>query len=835
MSCTCGGDCGCGCATPCAAPPTTLTIDNPSGLPQLAYRVGDFTTFRRALLAHLPGEVELAPWRPVAGTDLGLQVLDWWAYIADVLTFYNERIANEDYLGTAQLQTSVQHLVALLGYRPRPGIGATATLAVEASKPAPVVIPAGLAIGSNATPQVPAQTFETSTATTFDPPTTVPTAVPDDLTTPPASDAPPDGSPAGFADAPGHDQLIARGGALVQGTPSVAVGDQLMLMSKDWASADDPAVMVTVTGTGPEKDPYGRKNTRVLLAGADALASASATDFTLVRATRTAHLATLPSNATVISATQIVLDSPARYLAAGQALLVAMPGATPAIVRLDSYSEEMWYLNAAPDTPTTPPANNPMPSLVAALSVSASAGANLAGFQSGAASVTVSSGWVSVGMLLATPAATLAGVPSVLTLAAPPLAPAGIARAALLEDADGIGAAISATPQAGSTRLSVTAADDGAPLENLLLKTPVRVLWDLITVSRGATVSGETLGTGDATLAGQDFALAKTPVTYLADEPGRSGDGYSSTISIAVDGRYWSEVPSLYGYAADAAIFETYEDDDGKTHVRFGGDGAGRRLPSGAQVVASYRTGSGAAVPAPGSLTQILTAVPNLNSVYNPVPPVGGADPQPANATRTLAPRSVLTFGRAISGGDYTAVAAAAPGVSRAAAAWEWDAAEQRPMVRVYVGDDAGALDSAKNALAKQADPNRPFAVVAAVACPAVLTLSLRIDATFVADDVRTAVSDALIGVADPDSGLSAAGLFAPGVLDLGETLYRSRIEEVVCAVPGILAAHALHMSWVRNGVFYDSDGPRFDPGDGGFFTLPAGDLSLGEEVADGD
>jgi hypothetical protein len=795
----------------------------------LAYRVGDFETFRRALLAHLPGEVELMPWRPVAGTDLGLQVLDWLAYVADILTFYNERIANEDYLGTAQLQTSVQHLVGLLGYRPRPAIGATATLAVEASKAAPLMVPAGLAIGSKATPRVPAQTFETNTATTFDPPTTVLAAVPDDLTTPPASHAPPDGSPAGLADAPGHDQLIARGGVLVQGAPSVTVGDELLLMSKEWAAADDPAVLVTVTGTAPEKDPYGRKNTRVLLSGADSLASASAADYTLVRATRTAHLATLPSGATVISAAQLVLDSPARYLAAGQALLVAMPGATSAIVHLDSYSEEVWYLNGTTDPPTTPPDTNPMSSLVAVLSVTAAAGANLAGFQSGRASVTVSSGWVAVGTLLATPAATLPGVPSVLTLATAPLAPAGIACAALLEDADGIGAAINATPQAGTTRLSLTAADD-LP-ENPLFKTPVRVLWDLITVSRGATVRGETLGTGDATLAGQDFALAKTPVTYLADEPGLSGDGYSSTIAITVDGRYWSEVPSLYGHTAHETIFETYEDDDGKTHVRFGGNGAGRRLPSGAQVVATYRTGSGAAVPAPGSLTQILTAVPNLKSVHNPVAPVGGADPEPANAMRNLAPRSVLTFGRAISGDDYAVVAAAAPGVSRAAAVWEWDAAEQRPMVRVYVGDDSGALDSAKKALAGQTDPNHPYAVVAAVACPVVLTVSLRIDVTFVADDVRTAVSDTLIGGADSGPGSPASALFAPGVLDLGETLYRSRIEEVICAVPGILAAHTLQMSWVRNGQSYISSGPRFDPGGGGFFTLAAENLSLGEEV----
>ena len=105
-------------------------------------------------------------------------MLDWWAYIADVLTFYNERIANEDYLGTAQLDASVAHLVSLLGYRPRPGIGAVGTLAVIASGPGPLVVPTGLAVASKATPELESQTFETTDKTTFSQPTSVARSVP---------------------------------------------------------------------------------------------------------------------------------------------------------------------------------------------------------------------------------------------------------------------------------------------------------------------------------------------------------------------------------------------------------------------------------------------------------------------------------------------------------------------------------------------------------------------------------------------------------------------------------------------------------------------------------
>ena len=108
---------------PCGTLVHPAVIFNPPGLSVIRYRVGDFLTFREALLRRLDGEQALRAWRPGATGDLAVQMLEWWAYIADVLTFYNERIANQDYLRTADLPESLQRLIRILGYRPRPGIG----------------------------------------------------------------------------------------------------------------------------------------------------------------------------------------------------------------------------------------------------------------------------------------------------------------------------------------------------------------------------------------------------------------------------------------------------------------------------------------------------------------------------------------------------------------------------------------------------------------------------------------------------------------------------------------------------------------------------------------
>src|SRR5579864_2628830 len=112
-------------AYPCDVLVQPQVIFNPPGRNTIAYRVGEYLAFRRALLQALPGEAELATWRPSAQGDLALQMMEWWAYLADILTFYNERIANQDYLRTADLPESVGRLIRVLGYRPRPGIGAT--------------------------------------------------------------------------------------------------------------------------------------------------------------------------------------------------------------------------------------------------------------------------------------------------------------------------------------------------------------------------------------------------------------------------------------------------------------------------------------------------------------------------------------------------------------------------------------------------------------------------------------------------------------------------------------------------------------------------------------
>lgn len=823
------GHCGC---EPCAGAPRTAVcrcepaagcprpLHNPAGLSTLAYRLGDFDSFRRAMLRPRPGERELARWQPGAANDLAVQVLDWWAYVAEVLDFYSEQIANSGYLRTAPLPEHVNRLVAVLGYRPRPAIGATGVLAALAGRPGPVTLPAGFAVESKTVPGIEAQTFELTAPVTFTEPTSVETPLPEDTAA--AEDGPPPGSPPGAAVPPARTQLLVRGGVLVKGKPStVAVGDRLVLLPRTWTpGAASGAAVVTVTALVPERDPHRRLNTRVVLSGTGAVAAdAKAADYRLLRHTAVHHLATMPAEAVVIGEKKLVLDGTARALRAGDPLLTETADTGPHLMRLEGYEEVVWHangkVNTTVDTPPAPPqAPTPaIPLVVARLTVD-TGGTNLeTAYGKSHTAMTVRSGWTEVGRLLDTPVTRLTGALRRVVLAALPSARPGLTRPALLEDARGAGTAVSATPQPGTGEVLLEGATDGE------LTPPLRMLWDLFPVSRGATVPGELLGTGDAALAGQDFTLTRTPVTYLAGGD-RSGEGYSSTVELTVDGMRWTEVPMFHGRGPAEQVFVTREDEQGRTHVLTGDGVNGARPRTGALLTATYRVGAGVAVPPAGTLTQILKPVDNLSAVRNPVPPAGGADADPPDRVRTEAPRSVLTFGRAVSGDDYQAVAARAPGVTRATADWSWDPLQQRAMVRVFVGDDDAAVASARAALRATCDPNLPLTVLPAVRRPVELHLTLRVDPGHVAEDVIAGVRHALLD--DP------GGLFAPGVLGLGEVLYRSRVEER-CMLPGVLAVRGLRLRWLGlptgSGLLPGSvlpvrRAPWFAPGEGAWLDL---------------
>ena len=147
---------------------TPEPITNRPGLSAISYRVGTHTTFLASLLAALSSSdvPALAPLTTRDPSDFSIALLDAWATSLDILTFYQERIANESYLRTAVDTASIFALAQLVGYKPSPGVAASAfltfTLNSASGSPDNVLIPAGTRVQSVPAPGQQPQVFETS-------------------------------------------------------------------------------------------------------------------------------------------------------------------------------------------------------------------------------------------------------------------------------------------------------------------------------------------------------------------------------------------------------------------------------------------------------------------------------------------------------------------------------------------------------------------------------------------------------------------------------------------------------------------------------------------------
>ncbi len=152
-------------------------IDSPGrrnrpGLSAIEYRTGVHGEILQRMLNRLHLWARDNGTRPLAELstrdrrDATVALLDAWAATLDVLSFYQERLANEWHVGTARDRRSVVELARAIGYELQPGLSASARLAFTLEdapgSPREVRIPKGTQImsvpGQDETPQV----FETS-------------------------------------------------------------------------------------------------------------------------------------------------------------------------------------------------------------------------------------------------------------------------------------------------------------------------------------------------------------------------------------------------------------------------------------------------------------------------------------------------------------------------------------------------------------------------------------------------------------------------------------------------------------------------------------------------
>jgi hypothetical protein len=83
------------------------------------YMARDFDSLLRSMREQIPrDENGLSLWTEYESeADLGNVLLQLFAHMGDILSYYQDRVVNESFLGTAQTRRSIIHHLALIGYR----------------------------------------------------------------------------------------------------------------------------------------------------------------------------------------------------------------------------------------------------------------------------------------------------------------------------------------------------------------------------------------------------------------------------------------------------------------------------------------------------------------------------------------------------------------------------------------------------------------------------------------------------------------------------------------------------------------------------------------------
>jgi hypothetical protein len=173
MSCTGTSNCDCGCCAGTSVLTPQARNNNLPGLSSVPYRVGSWASFKESMVARLSSSdyPALGALKTRDDDDFTIAFLDATSIVLDILTFYQERLANESYLRTAGQLRSLTELSRLIGYQPSPGVSASTYLAFslraapgqapDPSAPA-ITIPQGTQVQSVPAQGQTPQTFETS-------------------------------------------------------------------------------------------------------------------------------------------------------------------------------------------------------------------------------------------------------------------------------------------------------------------------------------------------------------------------------------------------------------------------------------------------------------------------------------------------------------------------------------------------------------------------------------------------------------------------------------------------------------------------------------------------
>ncbi len=746
-----------GCEGP--AMQTPAPVYNRPGLTALAYRVGAYGQFKQALLARLrdAGQPALRGLTTRDTADFSIALLDAWAMVADVLTFYQERIANEAYLRTAGERLSLQELAQLIGYEPGPGVAAGTWLAFTLDDtpgafglalnlsamarqapeiPPPITIEAGAKVQSIPGPGEQPQTFETMATITarvewnaMKPRLTQPQRLAENMKSVMLQGA-------AFHLQPGDAVLIVYGS-----------GEQQLRTLLNISIAEETKTTRLDFGANPSLSPRCYERPAGLPSGyisdfpervtlddgvvgkiigktwreQDLAALVTLQDWRVEELM--AAIARQTSQAPSAATAGVFVFRKRAAIFGHNALKQVTYGANNQADPPDKWSEwkladdeadkrlflDNVYEGLVPGgTIAIQQVDSQNPRIFSIVSV-ASQPRTAYGLSANTTMLTLSGDWRK---------------PDFETIRTASIAihsePLPLAEAPVEDEVQGDSITLDRIYlglQRGQkvilsgerSDLQGAMASELLTLQDVLIEAGFTVLsfspplvyrYVRKTVLLNANIAPATHGETAQDILGSGDAAQPWQRFTLRQPPltyvaAATPSGAQTTLEVYVNELRWQEVPDFYGYHPDERIYVTRTDDEGKTTILFGDGKTGARLPTGQNNVrAKYRKGIGlAGLLKANQLSQLMTRPLGVRAVTNPLAPAGAAARESAAEIRHNAPLRTLTLSRIVSLQDYEDFTCAFSGIDKALASWTW-IGERRGVIITVAGVNGAVVNS---------------------------------------------------------------------------------------------------------------------------------------------
>lgn len=118
----------------------------PNVVPQIDYTSRDFEAIRDDMIALIP--FFLPEWRNRDASDFGITLIELFAYMGDIMSYYIDRAANEAFIDTASQRDSVLRQARLLDYTPTPSTPAEVTLSFSTTNTSAQIVPKGTQVST---------------------------------------------------------------------------------------------------------------------------------------------------------------------------------------------------------------------------------------------------------------------------------------------------------------------------------------------------------------------------------------------------------------------------------------------------------------------------------------------------------------------------------------------------------------------------------------------------------------------------------------------------------------------------------------------------------------